>query len=682
VRSAAQWVQALRGNGADLVRAIGAPVLRGGRTVMVVSAADKDRPYDDADARELQLLAADLWDIVQRRRTEIALAQAKAAADAASQAKSAFLANMSHEIRTPMNAVLGFSHLLRRDPLSARQLDHLGKIADASQHLLQVINDILDFSKIEAHKVELDPTDFALQPCLQRVLAMQADRAARQAGAAAAACRPRHPAGRAWRPHAAGADPAEPAEQRGEVHPRWAGAAAGAPAGAGLAALRCGGHRHRHRPGAAAAVFRPFEQADASTTRRFGGTGLGLAISHRLALLMGGRIGVSSQPGRGSTFWIELPLAAGANAQPVPLVLAATPPPAAGTSRVHGARILVAEDNPINQEVAATLLASLGAQVRVAANGEEALRLYEASAPDLILMDVQMPGMDGLRATAEIRARPGGQRVPIVAMTANAFVEDRAQCLAAGMNDYLAKPVEPRALEGCLLRWLPVLPAVAPPASVAHQAADDALRRRLQALGDLDLGAPLARMRGAWPLYLRTLRMFIDHHHDDSERLGAIAEAGNAQALRALAHSLAGAAATVGAVEVMQQAQALQRLLDGGASPSADAVLPLAAALRRCVQQVQAALAAAPAAAPVSPGAAPATRAAPAAVRAVLLQLQPLVAAHDTAALTLFERHRPALEATLGVHATALARHLDHFDFGAAQAAVLQALRASDAAPA
>jgi PAS domain S-box-containing protein len=673
-----------------LHRLVGVPVHEGGRVVMVVCAANKAVPYDDADARELQLLATDLWAIVQRRRIEIALGEAKVAADAANLAKSAFLANMSHEIRTPMNAVIGFAHLLRRDPLTQRQQDHLGKITDAGQHLLQVINDILDFSKIEAHKVTLEHTDFPLHESLGRVQAMQLDAArAKQLPLQLVIDGACPPALRGDRlrleqillnllSNAVKFTAHGRIDLRVSLLPATA-VAAGDPVWLRFEVTDTGIGMTQDQ---LAHVFEAFAQADASTTRRFGGTGLGLAISKRLVQLMNGRMGAHSQPDVGSTFWVELPLQRAQLALAPPVVAdEAAPDPA--ELPLDGVQVLVAEDNPINQEVTATLLSALGMVVQVVDSGEAALQAFDPRRHELILMDVQMPGMDGLRATAALRARADGQRVPIVAMTANAFAEDRAQCLAAGMNDYLSKPVEPQALERCLMRWLrPVLPAVAPPASVAHQAADDALRRRLQALGDLDLGAPLARMRGAWPLYLRTLRMFIDHHHDDSERLGAIAEAGNAQALRALAHSLAGAAATVGAVEVMQQAQALQRLLDGGASPSADAVLPLAAALRRCVQQVQAALAAAPAAAPVSPGAAPATRAAPAAVRAVLLQLQPLVAAHDTAALTLFERHRPALEATLGVHATALARHLDHFDFGAAQAAVLQALRASDAAPA
>ena len=676
----AEVVQALRGNGAELVRAIGAPVLQGGRTVMVVSAADKDRPYDDEDARELQLLAADLWQIVQRRRIEIELARAKSEADAANQAKSVFLANMSHEIRTPMNAILGFTHLLDRDPLTTRQRDHLGKITSASQHLLQVINDILDFSKIEAHKVSIESSDFVLRDSLDRVLGLQADVARAKRLPLTVQIAPGVP------PVLCGdrlrleqvllnlLSNAVKFTRSGHVEVRVLPAAAAVgeqpmlrfevvDTGIGLTEEQL-----EH-------VFEAFVQGDASTTRRYGGTGLGLAISARLAELMGGRIGVSSEPGRGSTFWIELPLAAGANAQPVPLVLAATPPPAAGTSRVHGARILVAEDNPINQEVAATLLASLGAQVRVAANGEEALRLYEASAPDLILMDVQMPGMDGLRATAEIRARPGGQRVPIVAMTANAFVEDRAQCLAAGMNDYLAKPVEPRALEGCLMRWLPerdppgVAQGVATP--LPANDAEARLRLRIEALDGLDTAAPMARMRGTWDLYLRMLRMFAAHHEGDAGRLEAIDDA-DVAALRAQVHSIIGASATVGAVGVQKEAQALQERIRAAPTQPVGLAMraPLAAALRRCLGQLRQVFdMGEPQPAPES-----LTDVEREDALRLLDELEPLLAAHDTAALGVYERGRQRLEDGCGEPARELGQRLREFDFSAALRA-LQLLR-------
>ncbi len=450
------------------------PVQDQGRSVLVVCVAQAPDPAGsqaDAAAADLSLAmpagadpagaahalalaGADLWDIVQRRRTEIALAQAKAAADAANQAKSAFLANMSHEIRTPLNAVLGFAHLLRREPLSPRQLDHLGKIADASQHLLQVINDILDFSKIEASKVQLDPTDFALQPCLQRLLTMVADKARANQVLLQLDLDPDSPAllhGDRLRLEQILLNLLSNAvkfTRGGHVGLRVA------PLGPGWLRFDVADTGIGIDDAQLPLLFKPFEQADASTTRRFGGTGLGLAICHRLAQLMGGRIGVTSRLGQGSRFRLELPLAAvsrpGAAAPaitipPAPLLDAARP--------LQGLRVLLAEDNPINQEVALELLSAQGAVVDVADDGQVALQCATRAVYDLVLMDVQMPRLDGLRAATAIRQLPGWAHVPIVAMTASAFPEDRADCLAAGMDDVLVKPVQPDALTLCLLQW-------------------------------------------------------------------------------------------------------------------------------------------------------------------------------------------------------------------------------------
>jgi PAS domain S-box-containing protein len=460
-------------------RLLAVPVLDQGRCVQVLCVVHADTPAGEPGAppgaaQDLALAGADLWDILQRRRTEIALAQAKAAADAANQAKSAFLANMSHEIRTPLNAVLGFAHLLRREPLSPRQRDHLGKIADASQHLLQVINDILDFSKIEASKVELDPIDFALQPCLQRMVAMVNDRAR---------------ANRV-RLHLQ-LDPACPARVHGDrmrleqiLLNLLSNAVKFAPGGqVGLLARPLApGWLHFEVADTGIGIdeqqlpqlFRPFEQADASTTRRFGGTGLGLAICHRLALLMGGRIGVRSRLGEGSRFWLELPLPQADNLAAPALPSVPLPPALAPAAQpLLGLQVLLAEDNPINQEVALELLSGQGAQVVLAGDGQEALQRARQAHYDLVLMDVQMPRLDGLRATAAIRQLPGWQRRPIIAMTASAFPEDRADCLAAGMDDVLVKPVDPEALTRCLLQWC--RPAAAP----------DAVRRCLLALRGL-----------------------------------------------------------------------------------------------------------------------------------------------------------------------------------------------------
>jgi PAS domain S-box-containing protein len=656
----------------EMTPALGVPVVDGGRVVLVVCAAGKATPYDDGDLRELQGLAADLWGIVQRRRIEIALGRAKLAADAANLAKSAFLANMSHEIRTPMNAVIGFAHLLRRDPLTPRQQDHLTRITEAGQHLLQVINDILDFSKIEAHKVTLEEADFPLRASLERVRAMQIDAArAKQLPlllSVDARCPPALRGdrlrleqvllnllsnavkftvrGRIELRVSVLAQEPEPLRLRFEV----------IDTGIGMS-----DEQQRH-------VFEAFAQADASTTRRFGGTGLGLAISKRLAQLMNGRIGVDSELGRGSCFWLELPLRRALEPAAALSTARADPAAAAPDRRLSGVQVLVVEDNPINQEVTSALLLSLGVVVELAASGEQALQQFDARRHQLVLMDVQMPGMDGLRATAALRARPDGAAVPIVAMTANAFAEDRAACLAAGMNDYLAKPVEPQALEACLLRWLQ---AGREPAGVAPSDPPEVLlHRRLQELPELDTAGPLARMRGAWPLYLRTLRMFIGHHVADAGRLADAARAGDVPALRALAHSLVGAAATVGAREVLQRAQDLQRSLASGSAPAAAPWQALGDALLRCCRQVQSTLdgAAEPAAAPDRP------RPQPQALRAALAELQPLLAVHDTAALVLFETHRELLEAALGPAARSLGQQIGNFSFGAALATLQAAL--------
>ncbi|HMW22081.1 MAG TPA: PAS domain S-box protein [Burkholderiaceae bacterium] len=512
--------------------AIAVPILEDGHPILLLCVAGKAGGYDRDDERELALVGADLWSIVQRRRTEIELHRAKLAADAASQAKSAFLANMSHEIRTPMNAVVGFAHLLRRDPLTPRQLDHLDKITAASDHLLEVINDILDFSKIEANKVDLQREHFDLPASLARIADMMQSRLRHKAVALhveVAPGTPRRVAGDRLRLEQVLLNLAGNAvkfTEHGQVTLAVQPVPGdGAPLRLAFEVRDTGigiGEREIGR------LFEAFEQADVSTTRRYGGTGLGLAISRRLVELMGGRIEVHSRLGEGSTFRFELPLEAAADDEPdarpsgpalspVPLpkatAVAASDEPTATSEPVHagpapllGARILLVEDNPINQEVACDLLHSLGCLVVVAADGAAALHKVENGSFDLVLMDVQMPVMDGLEATTAIRRLPGRARLPIVAMTANAFAEDRRRCLTAGMNDFLIKPVEPAALRQCLLHWLaagpvgtsvpsaiaspvalPVAPAAAAtrPASTGDRADSRAVRAALEHLRNL-----------------------------------------------------------------------------------------------------------------------------------------------------------------------------------------------------
>ena len=393
--------------------------------------------------------------LVQERTAE--LAEARQRAESASRAKSAFLANMSHEIRTPMNAIVGMSYLMRRSGLTPPQSAQLDKIESAGEHLLKLIDDILDFSKIEAGKLAPDSVDFDLNSVLDNVCSMIGGRA-REKGLDLTVSNEDVPT----RLHG---DPA----RISQALLNYAINAVKFTA-SGSVALRVSlleEHDDQLRlcfevedtgigvsEEQAGRLFQPFEQGDASTSRSFGGTGLGLAITRRLAEMMGGEAGVESVPGVGSRFWFT-----------VVLSLAREDAPSESAPRwrdaeqqlrfTHaGARVLVAEDNPVNSQITVHLLQSVGLVTETAADGRAAVRMAAESSYTLILMDVQMPDINGLEATRTIRKLPGWESRPIIAMTANAFSEDRRACREAGMDDFLSKPVQPGKLYETLLTWL------------------------------------------------------------------------------------------------------------------------------------------------------------------------------------------------------------------------------------
>jgi len=370
---------------------------------------------------------------------------------------------MSHEIRTPMNAIIGLTYLAQSDTIEPEQQQRLQKVADAAEHLLSVINNVLDFSKIEAGKVQLERREFTVDQVLDNIANMTTQ------AAAAKRLRVETDVAPALSGRVLIGDP----QRISEVLLNFAGNAvkftdkgfvrlsarlAEGGAGPGLALrFEVEDSGIGIAPDVQARLFRDFEQADSSTTRRYGGTGLGLAICRRLAALMGGSVGVESALGRGSKFWFTLNVDAAAYIPPT-----ATPPPRphsvrerlAGLARSEPRRILLAEDNPVNQEVAVALIGSAGLAVDVAVDGRQAVDMVKAGDYALVLMDVQMPIMDGLDATRAIRRLPQGAALPILAMTANAFDEERRRCLDAGMDDHVAKPVVAEQLFATLYDWL------------------------------------------------------------------------------------------------------------------------------------------------------------------------------------------------------------------------------------
>jgi PAS domain S-box-containing protein len=383
-----------------------------------------------------------MQDITERKRAERALVKAKEEAEAATRAKSAFLATMSHEIRTPLNGVLGMAQAMARDELSQRQRERLDVVRQSGEALLAILNDVLDLSKIEAGKLELEQTEFDLAELARGAHATFA--ATAQAKGLSF--------GLTVTPAARGIYLGDTVRVRQILYNLVSNALKFTDRGfvkvtvgrrRGMLTLKVTDSGIGIAPSKLASLFQKFEQADASTTRRFGGTGLGLAICRDLAELMGGAIAASSKPGKGATFTVELPL----------VRLAAAPAkPRHGISRERGAapegrplRVLAAEDNAMNQLVLKTLLAQVGVDPVIVPDGRQAVAAWAREPWDVILMDVQMPVMDGPTAAAEIRSREAAEglaRTPIVALTANAMDHQVAEYRGVGMDDFVAKPIE------------------------------------------------------------------------------------------------------------------------------------------------------------------------------------------------------------------------------------------------
>jgi signal transduction histidine kinase/CheY-like chemotaxis protein len=630
-------------------------------------------------------------DVTERKGAETRL---NAMAEETGQMKSNFVANMSHEIRTPMNAIIGLTHLALKTQLDARQRIYLDKIQQSSQHLMGIINDVLDLSRIEAGKLAVEPAEFALQAMLDEVAATIAQKARVKGLVLLLKVQEGVP------PFLVGDAPrlkqilvnyasnAVKFTENGEITISVEVAEQAArdmllrfavkDTGIGLT------------PEQIDRLFQTFQQADTSMRRRHGGTGLGLAISRHLAGLMGGNVGVDSVFGHGATFWFTARLALSTRVADAGQTLRSAGPALgtaddAGLAALRGARVLLVEDNEINQLVATELLRQAGLVVDVAENGAVGVDMALVRDYDGVLMDMQMPVMDGVAATEAIRKLTWLKDLPVIAMTANALDADRKRCVEAGMNDFVAKPIDPPELWRALLHW--VAPryqaavkagtvSVSQPASADDEPAASAAASTVELDGELPVDVPgldtalgLRRMQGNRDFYLAMLRKFAENQASAMEQIAAALAAADHTTAERAAHTLKGLAGNVGATALYDAAARLEAAIRSGPPHQAlDAEMAgTRVAFDALMFGLKARLPAPVVGQRAAPSAAPVNRDQ---AQALLRRLSQLLSESDAAAMEVLRDNEPLLRGLLGARYEEVERWIGSFDFDDAQKAV------------
>ena len=516
-------------------------------------------------------------DITERKRLE-EMRIANEAAEKTARSKNIFLANISHEIRTPMNAIIGFTSLALKEVLTPKLAGYLNNIAVSSKNLLSLINDILDFSKIEADRLDMESIPFQLDDVLSTTSNMVSLKAAEKGIQFISLIDndvPRNLIG-------------DPLRLGQILLNLTSNAIKFTTDGYVMLRVECTTRRDGQcrlvfwirdtgigiPPNHLDRIFEPFSQADTSVTRRFGGTGLGLAISRQLARMMGGDIQVQSEPGKGSAFSCTLSFlyTSDETGFDAPTVLPSDKKDRP-TPDLRGACVLLVEDNDINRELAEALLAEAGLDVDIAENGRDALEKIAIRHYDAVLMDIQMPVMSGIEATTALRANPVYQHLPIIAMTAHATARDREDCLAAGMNDYITKPLDPDALFIVLEKWVGRDRDEQSPGRTAHNALPESPARRETTppeaptlpdkLPGLNVAAGIQRLRGNHRLYLKLLKAFRENYEHSPEAVARAIQSGDHPAAYRMIHTIKGVASNLSLEDLASSASRITNALRG-----------------------------------------------------------------------------------------------------------------------